>query len=263
MTADFAPSTGTLQAMIATSCTSSEVPCYLFEEGLLPASARVILVAFPVRESVVDQHVFCSDHGDGKSCPCPRSRVLHQTFCLPAMPKDAERCLVHAKLILLFHAHCLRVVLSSADLKFGDWMRHGNTVWFQDFPLLRSSSSGSAAESKASAAAAKASDFHTQLSGFLDSFGAGLVPADLTRSLSSFDFSAADDAGVRLVRSRPEPVAEQFADAFGKDRVRAMLRRQLPAGVRFAREDRVLCMTASIGGSQRHGYECFAACVAP
>lgn len=104
----------------------------------------------------------------------------HLRLCFPTLPKGPGG-VMHSKLMLLFHAHKLRIVIPSGNLVSHDWGENGimeNVVFLIDLPRLPDEHHGSANNTLTL--------FATELLRYLD---AQAVDQDVRDGIQKFDFS--------------------------------------------------------------------------
>ncbi|KAJ2559823.1 hypothetical protein EV175_000137 [Coemansia sp. RSA 1933] len=115
--------------------------------------------------------------------PAPIVRAGRLTRVEPEFPKPKWQ-IMHTKLMLLFYAHHMRFVVTSANLEPGDWAVMQNCVFVQDFPMDRH-------------AVFAANEFGLSLAYALHDMH---VPFSIVAQLNNVDFSA---ARARIVTSVP------------------------------------------------------------
>ncbi len=160
------------------------------------------------------------------------ARLPHVHFLFPwvASPYACH----HTKLMLIFFATGVRVVICTANLLDYDWLMKNQGVWVQDFPLLTPSTSSSSTTSTTSSSAGDPSlhEFRNVLQQYLHGMQGALRSnarspgyAALTPArLALYEFRAAK---VRLVHSLPGSYEGASACRSGIGRLAALVRQDM------------------------------------
>ncbi|KAH9255422.1 hypothetical protein BASA81_006541 [Batrachochytrium salamandrivorans] len=194
---------------------------------------KVVLAKFPAKMFAVPVTLVCGSHSISQEEFGKVFRSEFSRLVIPVLPSKFGT--YHTKMLVLFYAKGVRVVVHTANLESSNLFFHAEGTWFQDFPLRGSQPSASTN-----------SEFEIDLARVLESSG---IP-EAKAMLSRFDFATAE---VALVASIPRATAYSLPGevrANGLGRVRFLLQQEAERDPQWAARCKhwpVIVQTSSLG----------------
>ncbi|EFJ23310.1 hypothetical protein SELMODRAFT_415650 [Selaginella moellendorffii] len=146
-----------------------------------------------------------SDRMEHPYCEWPNLKVVYPPFPVLRRTNDKSRMrgvgCHHPKFFLLKRSKDIRVIVTSSNLNYRQWLQVSNTVWWQDFPLRNTRDYSSLFSSKITDGGERNGDFAAYLAGFISTLVKD-VPSEAhwATDLACYNFSKAT---VSLVASVP------------------------------------------------------------